>query len=98
MSASFGPTGPDLDSLVPPADCTELSLSDQVREALKTYLSHLEGIDEATGLHALVLGEVERPLFETVLELCSQNQSKAAQVLGISRSTLRKKMSQYQLR
>jgi Fis family transcriptional regulator len=70
-------------------------LSDQVRLTLGAYFDRLDGIEEATDLHALVIGEVEKPLLETVLERCGHNQSKAAQVLGISRSTLRKKMVQY---
>lgn len=69
-------------------------LGEQVRLALRSYFSRLDGA-EAADLHALVLGEVERPLFEIVLEQCGQNQSKAAQMLGISRGTLRKKMVQY---
>jgi Fis family transcriptional regulator len=46
-------------------------------------------------LYALVLSEVEQPLIRTVLEYCGHNQTQAAQILGLSRSTLRKKMTQY---
>jgi Fis family transcriptional regulator len=45
----------------------------------------------------MVLSEVERPLLEAVLAHTGSNQSKAARVLGISRSTLRKKLIQYHL-
>lgn len=69
-------------------------LSDHVRLAMRTYFARLDG-HEATNLYAMVLSEVEKPLIETVLEQCGHNQSKAAQVLGLSRSTLRKKMTQY---
>jgi Fis family transcriptional regulator len=41
--------------------------------------------------------QVEQPLFETVMSYTGGNQSKAAQVLGISRSTLRKKLAQYEI-
>jgi len=40
---------------------------------------------------------VEQPLIETVLEHCEHNQTKAAQILGLSRSTLRKKMQIYRI-
>jgi Fis family transcriptional regulator len=43
----------------------------------------------------LVLAEVEKPLLETALKHADFNQSKAAKVLGLSRSTLRKKLEQY---
>jgi Fis family transcriptional regulator len=69
-------------------------LSDHVRLAMRTYFARLDG-HEVTNLYAMVLNEVEKPLIETVLEQCGHNQSKAAQVLGLSRSTLRKKMTQH---
>jgi Fis family transcriptional regulator len=69
-------------------------LSDHVRLAMRTYFARLDG-HEVTNLYAMVLSEVEKPLIETVLEQCGHNQSKAAQILGLSRSTLRKKMTQY---
>jgi Fis family transcriptional regulator len=71
-----------------------LILSEHVRLALRNYFARLDG-HEATGLYAMVIGEVEKPLVETVLEQCGHNQSRAAQVLGLSRSTLRKKMVQH---
>lgn len=71
-------------------------LSELVRQALQQYFARLDGAG-VTDLYALVIGEVEKPLIETVLEQCGHNQSRAAQVLGLSRSTLRKKMSQYEI-
>lgn len=73
-----------------------LLLSEQVRIAVVDYFAKL-GDHSVHGLYAMVLKEVERPLIQTVLEHCGHNQSKAAQVLGLSRSTLRKKMTQYGL-
>jgi len=71
-------------------------LSAQVKTAVKHYLSQLDGTD-TTGLHAMVLAEVEKPLFEATLQHAEFNQTKAAQILGISRSTLRKKLELYGL-
>lgn len=71
-----------------------LLLSEHVRMALRNYFARLDG-HEAADLYDMVIGEVEKPLIETVLEHCGHNQSKTAQVLGLSRGTLRKKMTQY---
>lgn len=71
-------------------------LSEHVRVAVEQYLHKLEGYS-ANGLYVMVLHEVERPLLEAVLDFCGHNQSKAAEVLGLSRSTLRKKMTQHRL-
>jgi Fis family transcriptional regulator len=72
-----------------------LLLSDHVCLAVKDYVTRLDG-EEITNLYGIVISEVERPLIKTVLELCGHNQSKAAQMLGLSRSTLRKKMASYE--
>ena len=71
-------------------------LSAQVKVAVKHYLTQLDGTD-TTGLYAMVLAEVEKPLFEAALQHSGFNQTKAAQILGISRSTLRKKLELYDL-
>lgn len=73
-----------------------LILSEHVRMAIKDYFARLDGC-EVSELHSLVLNEVERPLIQTVLEHCGFNQTRSAQMLGMSRSTLRKKIAQYGL-
>lgn len=82
----------DNDGKMAPMPTKNLLLSEHVRLAVKDYLQRLNG-DKISNLHEMVLNEVERPLIQTVLEACGNNQSKAAQMLGLSRSTLRKKMS-----
>lgn len=67
-----------------------------VREALDVYFRRLEGC-KCSGLYKMVLTEVEVPLLEAVMQVCSGNQTKAAQMLGINRSTLRKKLQHYGL-
>ena len=69
-------------------------LSEQVRLAVERYFAQLDG-HAASNLYGIVMTEVERPLIEAVLLHCGHNQSKAAQILGLSRSTLRKKMNQH---
>ncbi len=71
-------------------------LRECVREALDAYFDHLDG-HEVRNLFNMVMKEVEEPMLEAVLAHTRGNQSKAAQVLGINRGTLRKKLKQYDL-
>jgi len=73
---------------------SEHTLSDHVRHCVEDYFAHLKGHD-SSGLYQLVLTEVEKPLLETALKHSDFNQSKAAKILGLSRSTLRKKLEHY---
>lgn len=67
-----------------------------VRESLDAYFHQLDGY-ECAGLYKMVLTEVEVPLLEVVLRQCGGNQTKAADILGINRGTLRKKLQFYDL-
>jgi Fis family transcriptional regulator len=71
-------------------------LGECVRTAMRHYLKGLDG-HEVNDIYGLVIGEVERPLLETVLEHTRGNQTLAARLLGISRSTLRKRLAAYQI-
>ncbi len=77
-------------------DKLDRPLCQQVKHALENYFNQLDG-HEVVDLHALVISEVEKPLFEAVLNHTKSNQSKAAKILGLSRGTLRKKLASYQL-
>ncbi len=72
------------------------TLAEHVRHCVETYFTHLNGHDFC-GLYQLVLTEVEKPLLEAALKHADYNQSKAAKTLGLSRSTLRKKLDHYGL-
>lgn len=72
-------------------------LSECVRSALRYYLRNLDGY-EVNDLHQMVIGEVERPMIEIVLDYTQGNQTQAARLLGVSRSTLRKKIAHYGVR
>lgn len=72
-------------------------LCEHVRLAIKNYFSQLDG--HCSGeLYDLVINEVEKPLIETTLSHCGFNQSKTATMLGISRSTLRKKIALHHIK
>ena len=68
---------------------TEL-LRDCVRQAVEHYFRRPDGHD-APGLFKLVMAEIEPPLCESVLTHAGENRSRAANMLGINRGTLRKK-------
>jgi Fis family transcriptional regulator len=72
-------------------------LSDLTSEALHGYFNKLNGHKPGGDLYQLVMGEVERPLLETVLDYTGGNQSEAAEILGINRGTLRKKLRTHHL-
>jgi two-component system nitrogen regulation response regulator GlnG len=61
------------------------------RHLNKLFLAHGDGLPPA-GLYDRVLREVERPLLSVSLGATRGNQIKAAQLLGLNRNTLRKKI------
>jgi Fis family transcriptional regulator, factor for inversion stimulation protein len=65
-------------------------------DALNAYFATLNG-HKPGQLYDLVLREVEEPLFKAVLDYADGNQSRAADILGVSRGTLRKKLKTYGL-
>jgi Fis family transcriptional regulator len=72
------------------------SLQQSVTEAMQRYFSDLDG--QAThDLYDIVMAEVEPPLLRAVMAYTRQNQSRAAETLGLNRGTLRKKLKQYDL-
>jgi two-component system nitrogen regulation response regulator GlnG len=70
----------------------EESLTEAVERHLKTYFDAHEGELPASGLYDRVLREVERPLIRLSLGATRGNQVRAAQLLGLNRNTLRKKI------
>lgn len=72
------------------------TLRESVEQALHDYFAHLDG-QQASDVYNLVLSEVEAPLLETVMRYVQGNQTRASEVLGLNRGTLRKKLKQYDL-
>ena len=72
------------------------TLRQSVEQSMQTYFEDLDG-HQVTGLYDLVLQQVEAPLFASVMAYTKDNQSKAANLLGLNRGTLRKKLKQYDL-
>ena len=71
---------------------TAIPLRHCVQQALEKYFAHLDGHKPAN-LYAMVLKETEIPLIKATLKHANNNQTIAADILGISRGTLRKKIA-----
>lgn len=71
-----------------------LSLRAAVEQTVRRHLMSSND-KEIVDLHALVLEEIEIPLYKVVMERCKYNQSRAAVILGVSRGTLRTKLKRY---
>lgn len=72
------------------------NLQQTVKTALIKYIEDLDG-EAPSNLYEKIIGEIEKPLFSTVMDHCQNNQSKAATCLGINRGTLRRKLKQYRI-
>jgi Fis family transcriptional regulator len=68
-----------------------------IETALEGYFSDLDGHKPCRDLYDMVMSEVEVPLLRTILRFTGGNQSRAAEILGINRSTLRKKLEKFGL-
>lgn len=75
----------------------QIVLRHHVRQALENYFENLDGYKPAN-LYEIVLQEVETPLIRSILKYTNNNQSIAADILGISRGTLRKKMGKINIK
>ena len=73
----------------------ENDMARHVRKTLKEYFKDLDGEKPCSGMYDMVICCVEKPLLEMVLEHAGGNQTHAAEMLGINRNTLRKKMQQH---
>jgi two-component system nitrogen regulation response regulator GlnG len=90
------------DQILAPADFTDLtpgpdssengtSLEDLITGKLNASLAQID-VNELDDLYDMVLQQMERPLIKIVLLKTRNNQVRAAEILGINRNTLRKKI------
>jgi Fis family transcriptional regulator len=71
-------------------------LRKNVQHAIRRYLEDM-GQCQTESLYQTLLAEVEPPLIEEVLRYTNGNQSQTARILGITRNTLRAKLSRYDI-
>ena len=74
------------------ANADDETLSDAIRRHLELAFSKSEGGLPSRGLYTRVLHEMERPLIALTLSATRGNQIRAAEILGLNRNTLRKKI------
>ena len=85
MEGSFGKAGTE-------------KLSNDIERHLRRYFDLHGNILPPTGLYSRVLKELEIPLIGVSLEATGGNQAKCAELLGINRNTLRKKISELDIK
>jgi Fis family transcriptional regulator len=72
------------------------SIQEVVQKSLEDYFNDL-GEQQASNIYDMVVLTVEKPILEVVMTRADGNQSHAAQMLGINRNTLRKKLQEHGL-
>jgi Fis family transcriptional regulator, factor for inversion stimulation protein len=72
------------------------TLNEIVTNNLQKYFQNLDG-EVPSSIYDMVIDAVERPMLEVVMREAEGNQSRASEMLGINRNTLRKKLSQHGL-
>jgi Fis family transcriptional regulator len=71
-------------------------IEDCIRDGLDAYFKDLDGV-EPTAMYDMMMKVVERPLLDVVMKRACDNQSRAAEWLGINRNTLRRKLVEHKL-
>ncbi|AYH42747.1 Fis family transcriptional regulator [Aromatoleum toluclasticum] len=71
-------------------------IADSVHRTLDQYFRDLDG-EKPAAIYEMVIRNVERPMLEFVLRQANGNQTVAAEMLGINRNTLRRKLTEYEL-
>ncbi len=74
-----------------------ISIEKSIKQLVEQYFIHIKTVADNGYLHAELIARVERELIKQVLKQTQYNQSQTAKVLGISRTTLRKKMLELNL-
>lgn len=71
-------------------------ISRAVNATLDQYFTDLDG-EAPQAVYDMVLACVEKPMLEYIMQRAQGNQTRAADILGINRNTLRKKLQDYNL-
>jgi Fis family transcriptional regulator len=76
----------------------ENEVAQYVRQAVGNYFTDLNGEEPIRPVYDMVIDCVEKPLIETVLHHAGGNQTRAAELLGMNRNTLRKKIQTHKIK
>ena len=93
---SRGVTAAKPDKLRVTHQTSQNGLGISVRLALENYFTDLDGHD-ASNLYDLFIAQVEKPMFEVILQQSRGNMTRASQMLGLNRATLRSRLKKYGL-
>jgi two-component system nitrogen regulation response regulator GlnG len=90
----------DVDAVLPivasKVPLEEISFEEMVRTKLVEFMRRVDGYP-LKSFHEEVMGRVEKPLLGVVMEHTGGNQVKAAEILGLNRNTLRRKLVEHGL-
>jgi Fis family transcriptional regulator len=75
---------------------SKANLSNDIDILLDQYFTDLSG-ENPNGVYDMVTQSVEKPLLLYIMNLAEGNQSKASDILGLNRNTLRKKLKQHKI-
>jgi Fis family transcriptional regulator, factor for inversion stimulation protein len=75
---------------------SKANLPDNIDTLLDQYFKDLSG-EKPNGVYDMVIHSVEKPLLLYIMNLAEGNQSKAADILGLNRNTLRKKLKLHKI-
>ena len=76
------------------SDARDNELSSTVRKVMRQYFKDLDG-EKASGIYEMVVSAVEKPMLEVVMLQAHGNQTRAAELLGVSRRTLINRLEEY---
>lgn len=88
-------TEPLIKAKTPEPDAPQ-PLRRSAEESIDYFLNALDG-EPCRDLHSMVMAQVEEPLLRAVMQHTAGNQSRASEMLGLNRGTLRTKLRQYGL-
>lgn len=78
------------------ASNTNGSIQVFIAKKLEAYFNQLQG-KKPCNVHSMVVGEAEEAVIGYAMKHCNNNQSQAADILGVSRGTLRTKIQKYRI-
>ena len=78
------------------SDTRDNELASTVRKVMRQYFKDLDG-EKTCDIYSMVVKAVEKPMLEVVMFQAQGNQTRAAQLLGLNRNTLRKKLKQHDI-
>ena len=75
----------------------EVNLKKYTRKAIRKFLQDLNN-HKTSNLMAFVMDEIEKGIILEVLDFTNDNQTQSAEILGITRTTLRNKIKKHHLK